>query len=209
MAIAVWDCKAGTGLGRSREPNSVTSQIQYVTLQPALSRTYRRVGNPSIIKPGSWQSQSLPTKSHPHRSGGGFSWAPSVPGFSVTQARTLHKANVTTSQAHSAPSSRIRISAAPQLRCPSAHFKHRSHAAQRESSSSRKRLTMDQRGALEFTLEAFADPNSVRDVVRGKLARPSEARALLPLCPSPPTSPSPRTPVRHHRTTSPMPYNTD
>ncbi|GAB1320168.1 hypothetical protein MFIFM68171_10378 [Madurella fahalii] len=28
---------------------------------------------------------------------------------------------------------------------------------------------MDQRGALEFTLEAFADPNSVRDVVRGIL----------------------------------------
>jgi hypothetical protein len=27
---------------------------------------------------------------------------------------------------------------------------------------------MEQRGAPEFILEAFADPNSVRDVVRGK-----------------------------------------
>lgn len=34
---------------------------------------------------------------------------------------------------------------------------------------------MDHRGGPEFTLEAFADPNSVRDVVRGEF-RP---RALI------------------------------
>jgi hypothetical protein len=28
--------------------------------------------------------------------------------------------------------------------------------------------TMDRRGAPEFILEAFADPNSVRDVVKGE-----------------------------------------
>ena len=31
---------------------------------------------------------------------------------------------------------------------------------------------MDQRGPLEFILEAFADPSSVRDVVRGNALSP-------------------------------------
>jgi hypothetical protein len=32
---------------------------------------------------------------------------------------------------------------------------------------------MEQRNAPEFILEAFTDPNSVRDVVRGKRNQPS------------------------------------
>ncbi len=41
---------------------------------------------------------------------------------------------------------------------------------------------MDQRGAPEFVLEAFADPNSVRDVLRGKL---SSSQGLRVPCPPP------------------------
>ncbi len=45
---------------------------------------------------------------------------------------------------------------------------------------------MDQRGAPEFILEAFADPNSVRDVVRGELETPDLIPLLPPLILMPP-----------------------
>lgn len=46
---------------------------------------------------------------------------------------------------------------------------------------------MDQRGAPEFILEAFADPNSVRDIVRGECNptnQPPGSGVMVIPCPS-------------------------
>ena len=48
------------------------------------------------------------------------------------------------------------------------------------------RITMDQRGAPEFILEAFADPNSVRDIVRGA-SQPRRQSGFVVRCPSTPS----------------------
>ncbi len=45
---------------------------------------------------------------------------------------------------------------------------------------------MDQRGAPEFILEAFADPNSVRDIVRGA-SQPRNQPGFVARCPSTPS----------------------
>lgn len=46
------------------------------------------------------------------------------------------------------------------------------------------RGTMEQRGPAEFILEAFADPGSVREVVKGKLTLSAPTRAFPPFAPS-------------------------